>query len=55
MDLDYKVKKNCSTGHKPYPQGMCNKCIPPSIVISGQSYRHVDYVSIMNFKEMQKF
>lgn len=33
MDLDYKVKLNCKSGHKPYPQGMCNKCIPPSIVL----------------------
>jgi hypothetical protein len=49
--LSYKVNKNCKE-HKPYPHGMCNKCLPPTVVLARQSYRHVDYVSFMNFKEM---
>lgn len=48
MSFSYKVKYDC-VSHKPFPLGMCNKCIPPSVVLNRQTYRHVDYVSIMNF------
>jgi hypothetical protein len=53
--FSYKVNKNCKEQHRPYPQGMCNKCLPPAVVLTRQSYRHVDYVSFMNFKEMSQF
>jgi nuclear protein localization family protein 4 len=48
------MKYHC-TAHKPYPLGMCNKCIPPSCVLNRQVYRHVDYISILNYPELQKF
>ena len=32
-NVSYKVKKNCPEGHRPYPQGMCNKCLPPAVVL----------------------
>ena len=50
-----QVKKKCASNHKPYPLGMCNKCIPPGISLNRQVYRHVDYVSFMNNEELQKF
>ena len=55
MDISYKVKEKCVAGHKPYPQGMCNKCLPMPVVLNRQSYRHIDYVSMRNFPELQGF
>lgn len=34
---------------------MCNKCIPPSVVIKRQQFRHVDYVQFMNIEQIQGF
>ena len=34
---------------------MCNKCIPPSCILNRQHYRHVDYISILNYQELQSF
>lgn len=48
------MRRDC-TSHKPYPLGMCNKCIPPSVILNRQVYRHVDYISILNYPELQKF
>lgn len=54
FNFSYKVNYNCPN-HKPFPEGMCNKCLPPSVILNRQSYRHVDYVSFMNFNEMASF
>lgn len=53
-DQRYTVDYNCKY-HPPYPQGSCSRCIPQSVVLKRQLYRHVDYVSFMNFNELQKF
>lgn len=55
MEQSYKVNYKCPTGHEPYPKGVCGKCRPPTIVLSRQIYRHVDYLSFMNHKELGKF
>lgn len=34
---------------------MCNKCVPPAVILNRQIYRYVDYVSFMNFKEVSSF
>ena len=34
---------------------MCNKCIPPNVVVKRQEYRHVDYVQFMNIAQIQDF
>ena len=52
--FSYKVNYKCPN-HKPFPEGMCNKCLPPAVVLKRQIYRHVDYVSFMNFIEMSSF
>lgn len=52
--VSYKVDFKCKK-HKPYPLGMCNKCTPSAAVLNRQKYRHVDYVSFMNTKEMSSF
>lgn len=51
LEKSYKVKKDCRE-HEPYPRGMCSKCIPPLVVVNRQEYRHVDFASFMNYKEM---
>lgn len=33
QSFSYKVKFDC-LDHKPYPLGMCNKCLPPAVVLS---------------------
>ena len=33
QNFSYKVKYNCPD-HKPYPLGMCNKCLPPAVVLN---------------------
>jgi nuclear protein localization protein 4 homolog len=50
----FKVNFKCKN-HPPYPKGMCNKCTPPAVVLNRQKYRHVDYCSFMNFKEISSF
>ena len=34
---------------------MCNKCVPPSVIVKRQEYRHVDYVQFMNVSQIQEF
>lgn len=55
QEYSYKVNYNCKAGHEPYPKGVCGKCRPPTLVLTRQVYRHVDYVSFMNHKELSKF
>ena len=52
--VSYKVDYTCKN-HKPYPLGMCNKCVPPAVILNRQIFRHVDYVSFMNYPELSKF
>jgi nuclear protein localization family protein 4 len=34
---------------------MCNKCLPPAVILAGQNFRHVDYVSFMNYRDIGSF
>ena len=52
--IEYKMKPNCPN-HPPYPEGVCNKCMPPNVILNRQVYRHVDYVSFMNAEEIEEF
>jgi len=54
LEKSYVMKKNCPN-HAPYPEGLCVKCMPPGVVLGRQRYRHVDYVSFMNFEEVNMF
>lgn len=51
LEQSYKIKQDCKD-HEPYPKGMCAKCIPPLVNVQRQAYRHVDYSSFMNYKEI---
>jgi nuclear protein localization family protein 4 len=54
MAMRYIVDRTCKS-HEPYPKAMCNKCMPPSITIKRQEYRHLDYVEFMNVKDISNF
>lgn len=51
FSYSYKVNRDCKN-HDPYPLAMCSACIPPSIHMKRQVYRHVDYAQIMNAHEV---
>ena len=51
FSYSYKINRNCKN-HEPYPKAMCSACIPPSIHMKRQIYRHVDYAQMMNSPEI---
>lgn len=46
--LYYFINKSCRN-HIPYPQAMCNACLPPTVSIRKQTYTHVREVLFTTF------
>lgn len=54
-NLNCSIKEKCSTGHAPWPKGVCTKCQPNSVTLMRQPYRHVDNIMFENGNMVNRF
>lgn len=52
---DYSIDLNCTSGHAPYPHGICSKCQPAPITLQQQGFRMVDHVEFADHTVLNEF